>query len=170
MRRWRDSVNLVHRGLATGSHLLVGPTFEKHFQKQRLNACYFIGLLHLHRGTALLFNGPVCLTPEQSASGRTEAEKASWRHRVLLKDPVRAVLKREERKCIYFLLSLTKKWKQSDHQEAFFEVKSAFAWISALASLKTVSKVHILSSAMQFLQAYILPNLTSIPQLLIYRV
>jgi len=56
---------------------------------------------------------------------------------------------RGSRKEVYFFLaSFDKQQKESGHQEAFFEVKSAFAWISALASLKTTSKVNTRSSAM----------------------
>lgn len=57
-------------------------------------------------------------------------------------------LEGEERKCISSFLHLTN--NERNHQEAFLEEKSAFAWISSFSYLMTLSKAH--TSSCNFFQ------------------
>lgn len=60
--------------------------------------------------------------------------------------PCEDTFRGRRKKMYFFLPSFNKQWKQSNHQEEFLEAKSAFAWISALSYLMTVSKGNTFSS------------------------
>lgn len=150
MRTCRAPVNPEHRGTPWEPTSWANQDWEKHFQKQRVATSYFKGLLQLQPGTALPRQWSSLPYSTSTVCTRGEIErKILPKTKGSSETPCEGSFKGRRKEIYFFLASLDKQWKESGHQEAFFEEKSAFAWISALASLKTIHEVNMLSPAMQ---------------------
>lgn len=128
--QWTWSLGVCHGNLPPGQN--------KDLEKLRVSTSYFKGFCSNLEVLCFDTHPVILLSSHWVECGQKELTEDTGFFFTPCEDGFRG----RRKEMHFFLPSFDKQWKESDHQEAFLEAKSAFAWISALSYLMTVSKAN----------------------------